>query len=137
MNEFLLNILSTLDEYFILIISFSYLLTKIVFRTMIKYLIGSKPDIWDTLAWFSVDIAFINLAICIGRAETSEYNIKIKIIWYLILGGVICLLILMYGFFLKRKKNDIKPINDIKLFINITSSYFISFLTLIISYRNF
>jgi len=130
------EIFDYITKNFIIILSFSYIISKIFSKALIRNLIGIPSDSWEIISWFSVDVAFITLGICVAKINICALPSEIKVVWFFGLVLIIFLSTIFYGFFIKRK-NIIKtaPIKDLRLFFNITFSYFISFGGLLLSYN--
>ena len=131
------NIEILISQNMILYFSFGYILIKIITRSLVRNLIGAVVDVWDIIAWFSMDIAFVNVALMFTKGISGSDDIIIYA-YILFTFFMTLLILLLYGFFTRRRLNVIgsKPTNDFRLALHISMSYFLGFLNLELIYNN-
>lgn len=99
-------------------ISLFYLLVKIMIRHILKVLLKSHFDLWDTLSWFAVDIALLSLALSISLhvPDKMGFGYEQSVIWYLAFGALFIICCLCYAYTLQQKHAP-QPDSCLKIFV--------------------
>ena len=123
-------------KLFALFISLSYLVSKIVLRHILKTFVTIAYDIWDSIAWFAVDIAILNFSISIALRIPHKYNWNYEqtVVWYILLTCTFLISCVLYACIIKARGNQKKrtPLNSFRLFSYLSSSWCVVFFFLIL-----
>lgn len=115
------------------IIGLTYIIVKLFVRHVIHKAIDHDFDMWDVIAWFSVDVTLLSLSV----SAATKIHAKPKMgftgdeiyFFYIIFAAFFLLNATLYLFFTKRRDRlkKIRPYKDWKLGALLCFSWFIGF----------
>lgn len=125
-------------DYFAPVIGLAYILMKIVLRHIIHKAIDHSYDLWGVIAWFSVDITLLSLAVCAASNVPAKrgFSQQQSVMWYVTFVFFFIIAAFCYLFFVKRrnrldkgkkKRDHIRPYKDLGLSLYLSFGWFIGF----------
>jgi hypothetical protein len=133
MTDFLIPLVKGIakSNYFSPTIGLFYIVAKIFFRHLIHSAINHVYDFWSTLAWFSVDLCLLSLAVCAGSKAHAKmgFTHEETIFLYAVFVSSLLLVFFAYLFFTQRRDGleNIRPYKDARLAAYMTFSWFVGF----------
>ena len=132
MKTYLLPIINALmGSYSIPVIGLTYIVFKLLIKHLIHKAIDHDFDLWDVIAWFSVDVTLLSLSVCAASDVPRRLNLTPQeaLYWYIIFIFFCVLNSFCYLFFTKRRDSlqKIRPYKDWKLSALLSFSWLIGF----------
>lgn len=133
MIEYLVPLIKRLanSSYFAPTIGLFYICTKILIRHLIHSAINHAYDFWSTLAWFSVDLCLLSLAVCAAGKGHIKMGFTYEESIFLYAVFVVCLVLVFFAylFFTKRRDrlDNARPYKDFGLAGYMAGSWLVGF----------